>query len=341
MKDITFQKLKNKKDADGYGEDSWGVWLESLVSKESLHVTQDEMIGRNTTKFLGPLWMKNAARNLPHVIRGGKSIKDLVGTEKDRPAIIVGAGPSVYNHKHLDLLKKSGFKGVIVATDRMLVPLLKKKIVPDYVLSIDGHAKLIPQFYEHPLVKESASQIKAALGLYVSPNLTRLLNRVGMAIYWFSPSANKTVIMMTASKKNPNGLLAIQTGGNTGTTSWVFSWVILEANPTCLIGFDFGYPEGTNLEKTYYYTGALNELPDDKTACALYVAPFYQEMYHPIFKTKAIIDPVFTKYRYVFLTKIKNDLPENIRVYNATEGGTLWGDKVECIQFRDFLSLVA
>lgn len=336
LNDLLFQKLKKKKSDDGFADKSWQEWLAFLVKNTKIHDTSDDIVGKSTTLKLEPLWMKNTAKNLSYIIKNGKSVKDLENSEKGKSAIIVGAGPSIWIHKHLELLQKSDFNGIIVATDKMLIPLLEKEIIPEYVVSIDGNPELIPAFYRGSLVRKYASEIKALVCIYVSPNLTKLLKKIGMEIYWFSPTSEKRILLMTASKRNPKGLIALRTGGNTGACAWILSWGILKCNPVALIGFDFGYPEEVKLEATPYYSGALKMLPD-KTDVALRVSPSYQTIYNPAFKTRAKIDPAFDHYRRVLLEWIKYDLPPEVELFNSTEGGTLFGDRIKCIPFAEFL----
>ena len=83
------------------------------------------------------LWMYNFVRN-SHDFLNGKSLKKLsifknksVKPKKStNSAIVIGAGPSIRNNKHLELLAKSNYKGAIVCTDRMLIPCLKNGITP-------------------------------------------------------------------------------------------------------------------------------------------------------------------------------------------------------------------
>lgn len=298
--------------------------------------TDQNIVGRNTSR-LEALWMHHFARNLPYILKSDKSLRTIRDSDKhkDSPAIVVGAGPSLYIHKHLDLLKESSFGGVIVATDRMLIPLLKKGITPHYVVSIDG-SEHIPPFYKHKLVKTNATEISVLLGAYCSPNVAKIIMRYKMDVYWFIPTFDKKLVFATATKINPNGLLGIRPLGNTGASAWVLSWSILKCNPTCLIGFDFGYPEGTPLETTGYYSGALKLVPQDPIASSIIVSPKYPTIYHPIFHTKAKTDPVYTHYREAFLESIR-DLPLHIKIFNCTEGGTLFGNRIECVPFARFL----
>ena len=62
-------------------------------------------------------------------------IKELRGVYKDKPVIIVSAGPSL--DKNIDLLKEVEGKALILATDAALGGLLKRGIRPDAVFSIE------------------------------------------------------------------------------------------------------------------------------------------------------------------------------------------------------------
>ena len=338
VSDVTYLKLKKRKNEDNCAEETFDKWLNKHFGDIRLHDTDGDSISKYTVQHLDPLWMGNLARNLPFILKDGKSIKQLVDTEKDKASVIVGAGPSIYKHKHIEMLKESNFKGIVCSSDKMLIPLLKNDVIPNYVISIDAHSQLIPAFYKHPLVKKNADKIKVVIGTFVSPNLTKLLRKLGLDTYWFSATGERRMILLTVSEHNPNGLLSLRSTGNTGALSWVFSWSILKCNPTCWIGMDMGYPEGTNLEDTPYYSGILNT--PDKTVSALAASPKYEVIYNPAFKCYAKVDPVFKGYRTELLRAIENDLPSDIIVYNCTEGGTLFGKKIKCVPFKEFLRLV-
>ena len=69
---------------------------------------------------------------------------------------MIGAGPSVKNNNHLELLSKSHYKGTIVCTDRMLIPCLKNGITPYSATCPVILAILIG----HPYCDESPDPIK-------------------------------------------------------------------------------------------------------------------------------------------------------------------------------------
>ena len=54
---------------------------------------------------------------------------------------------------------------------------------------------------------------------------------------------------MVRAKNHTNGLPALQTGGNVGTSSWFVSWKILQCNVVALIGINHAWEEDDPLEK--------------------------------------------------------------------------------------------
>ena len=68
-------------------------------------------------------------------------IKNIENENKEGyPAFIVSAGPSL--DKNIDMLKEVKGRGMIMAVDTAIKPLLKKGIVPDIVASVDPHKPL-------------------------------------------------------------------------------------------------------------------------------------------------------------------------------------------------------
>ena len=49
--------------------------------------------------------------------------------------------------------------------------------------------------------------------------------------------------MMVRAKNHVNGLPAIQTGGNAGTSSWFVAWRILKNDTVALIGINHGWED--------------------------------------------------------------------------------------------------
>lgn len=263
--------------------------------------------------------------------------------------IVVGAGPSIYEHKHLELLSKyihdGRYKGIVVATDRMLVPCLDLGIVPHISVTVDG-SPIIQKFFDHPKVVEYGPQLKIVLTCTTSPLVAETCRKNNCNIYWYNPmfddvrrneSFSRMQKFTTMSDRHPNGLANVSAGGNAGCAGWVFSHSLLRRSPIALIGLDFGFPEGTPLKETPYYSGMINNVGGDTVIAARYG---FEHFIHPIFKTKSYADPVFCNYRASFRETVSK-APSYVQTYNCTEGGTLWGEKITCIPFQEFLDKVA
>src|SRR5437879_11374380 len=96
--------------------------------------------------------MQNYAKNISTILVT-KKISDAPKAKK--PVLVVGAGPSVKARDHLSQLNhwfEESSPGrdaiVIMATDRMLVPLLEAGIIPDYSITVDGNREKIVKWYD-------------------------------------------------------------------------------------------------------------------------------------------------------------------------------------------------
>lgn len=358
-----YRKLIWLKEQQGFGEKDWAVWLTYLGRGVGLTQSMSQMIQETTSKGLYQMWMENLAENL-HIIRYGQeaqllkpanpkphTILELAKPEPtrenppDHTAIVVGAGPSVFQNKHLKLLAESNYKGMIIATDKMLVPCLKEGIVPTVTVSVDG-SPIISKFYQDPIVKEHGDKIKVISTLTVNPIVTQTIIENGGVIYWFAPmfdiwteedSISKLIHFLTRTKYNEKGAPITQAGGNAGATAWIITWELLKSSPIGLIGFDMGYPLDTKLDETPYYSTVLGEgtKPNERIQA---VQGSYTQIYNPYFKTWAKLDAVFAVYRKSLLSMAKEVKPWILnKTFNCTEGGTLFGRGISCMYFKDFL----
>jgi hypothetical protein len=140
--------------------------------------------------------------------------------------------------------------------------------------------------------------------------------------------------LLSKSEKNPKGYLGIQTGGNVGTASWVFSWAILGKSPVVLIGINLGYLEETELNNTDHMVELSNASGDEKTARRL-----YKKIFNPDLNCNVLLDPVFDYYREAFCDLVKRT-PSWLETINATEGGSLFGDNIKQTTLKNFLGKI-
>ena len=338
--DRVYYKLLKQKELDGFEDKEWAEWAGNMVKNVELEKTLNQKI-RAGTKGLVPMWMKNFADNI-ELTRNGKTLRALMVDEITEPpgdkAVVIGRGPSLFRKKHLELLKKSNFDGVIVATDGILIDCLKQGIIPDYAVCVDG-SPVIMKWFDDPLVDSHAKQIKILLNAQVNHRVAERIEEQGFDIYWFEPaldvvdretSITRMLILMTCSDINPKGLVAQECGGNVGATSWGFSWNVLKRSNVAMIGFDYGYPEDMPLEETYYYNKTVENVG------SLQACTFYEKVWHPFFKTVSHIDPAFKSYRENMMDLLTSK-PAWQRTVNCTEGGCIFHPSLEYMYFADWL----
>ena len=264
-----------------------------------------------------------------------KSLRDMAEPKGDS-VLVIGGGPSIAIHNQLETLRDSNYRGIIVACDRMLIPLLKYGIVPQYVVSVDS-SPIIVKFFRHKLVKKHLSEITFLIHIATNPLITRYLYRLHANVYWFlahqvyateaeeENSDAVTLLGMTSTKWHIKGVQTLPAGGNVGVAAWALSWVILHKKNIALIGFDMGYPEGTPLNKTYYYStfiGMTQEKCGKNALASLYANFPYEKSYNPKWKSYSYTDQVFRGYRNIF-NGFLDAAPTNVQTWSCVEGGTL------------------
>jgi hypothetical protein len=341
----TFERLKRLKEDDGYKARTWGDWLTFKSKDISPKASAEE---RASGRGLMGLWCTNFAHNLTDILEGD-SISKLVPEHPEivpkGPSIVVGSGPSIHMHKHLDLLQSAidhkEYHGLICACDSMLIPLLERGIIPDLTATVDGQT-IITKWYDHPLVEKYGSQIKTCLVNSVNPDVVKICKKNKVQIYWFdgmmdglqsSESWTRLQNLMTVSHQNPNGIPAVSCGGNVGCTIWVLNHTLLRRSPIALIGIDLGYPDGTKFQDTPYFSMWIRHC-DSYTASQM-----YKKTYNPCFKTYAYADKVFQTYRAGWLT-LARKVPAWFETFNCSEEGTLFGPGITCMPFHEWLEKV-
>lgn len=355
LSEVELAKIREKKRQDGFQDRTMREWLLYVARDVRIVPTQREMISESTKENLMRTWLQNFARNLPNILKG-KTIADLVPEKPDEvpkgAAVVVGAGPSIYKYKHLELLAESNFKGVIISTDRMLIPCLHHGIIPNLTVTVDGNREKIVKFYDDPLVDKYGEQLKAALITCVAPNVVKRLQKAKAEIYWYHPifddvrqseSLTKIIMDITSTEKDekqyyykPKGVPSMTCGGNTGAASWIIAFELLKRSPIGLIGIDLGYLEGTPLEKTAYYNQLMQASGGDVTK----IMPYYKEYYNPKSKRKVLTDLVFNHYREAWL-EMAAITPAWVETVNCSWETTLFGPNIKQMRFEEFLQMVS
>lgn len=302
------------------------------------------------------LWISNFALNLNDIWdEQSASILSLSGSsDADKHAIVIGKGPSINKKNHLKLLAQSNFSGSIICCDGKLIDTLKSGVTPDkfpkfYVVTVDPLSS-IKRNYDDPIVDKYGSGIKAVFSVVSHPDAVRRARKSGMKIHWMhslvdynegKKSFNYITSVMVRAKNHSNGLPAIQTGANVGTSSWFVGWKILKCNKIALIGINHGWEEDDPWDLILSHTLNNNELPTEPIEIDKSSESFkklFPKLYNPDLDSYFILDPIFQLYRSALLEFIERS-PDWLYTYNATEGGSIFGSRVKNITLKEFLRI--
>lgn len=290
-------------------------------------------------------WINNFALNLEAIWRESSAGEiDLENMSNQNSAIVIGGGPSLSKKNHLEILAESNYNGAVIVVDRVLKKALDKGVTPEkfekfFVTSIEPYDR-IELHFDHKIVDEYGKKIKGLFPIISSPKTINRVRKAGIKIHWFHPlidynegikSFNGISAQMVKTKKN-NGLPALQTGGNVGTTSWFIGWQILKCSKIGLIGMNHGWDENDNPEKIITHG---HENPDAKVDSTLTNLTF-TKIYNPDFNCYCIMDPIYQFYSNALKEFIARS-PKWLTTINATEGGSIFGEKITSMKFSDFL----
>jgi len=295
-------------------------------------------------------WLENFPLNLTNIWKES-SAAELTPTNsktKLKSAIVIGRGPSVKKKGHLELLAKSNFDGAIICCDGALINTLKAGVTPEkfpnfYVVSIDPYSPAM-KFYDDKIVDQYGDKIKGIFSIIVKPTTVENARKSGIKIHWLhslfdyeegKKSFNQISALMVRAKNHSDGLPAIQTGGNVGTSSWFIAWRILKCPTVALIGINHGWNEDDPWEKIISHGSNLvrTDVVDRKNPT---FKKLFKKIYNPDFNCNCILDPLFQFYGSALKEFIAVS-PEWLTTINATEGGSIFGDRIIGMPFNTFL----
>jgi hypothetical protein len=324
-----------------------------------------ELIARATLRKTGKAGLNNAERNFSFI---KKTIRDLgqeIKNERSKPALVISAGPSLHRKKSLETIKQMDFQGHLVAVDGSLGHCLRNGVIPDYVITVDPDPHRIIRWFGDPwlkyrpeddyfrrqdldpalntdevernnelieLVNYYGPKIKVIISSSVSPEIARRCLEANMNLYWWNPIYDDydNPDSLTRQIYKLNKVPCMVTGGNCGTSAWIFAHAIIKSPQVILVGMDFSYPPGTNVKNTQYYEILKEIFPDDPESGLI-------KIYNPYLDETWITDPAYYWYSHSFLEMAPKAL---CKTYNCTEGGILFGDGVEFIKLSDIFTLI-
>lgn len=221
-----------------------------------------------------------------------------------KQAILVGAGPSLFKHNHLEILAKSSFKGIILLPEVILKKALEAGITPE---KFDIYATTLEDswntqgFFQHEIVKKYAPKLRFFISTKSPQTTIDYLKEIGVKDI-------KTLDKQDAVNSS-----------NVGLFSYLVAKTLLKCDQVCLIGCDHGSNE-------YDHLTISEDSPIFKNA-------FVKE-FNPDFGVWTILDPTHQKWKKEFLMTIEK---YPINLVNCTEGGSLFGNGIKSMRFKKYL----
>ena len=322
---------------------------ENLSSAKELQKSIEDIMKKRQYENFNE-WVTNFALNLPN-IWNEKSAKELtppVNQREKNSAIVIGRGPSINKHEHLKLLASSDYQGTIVCCDGKLADALKAGITPDkfpkyFVATIDPYP-LTKKNYEHEIINSYGSKIKGIFTVITNPDVVERARQSGIQIHWLHSlfdynegikSFNSLSALMIRAKNNLHGLPGIQIGGNVGTASWFISWQILKCATVALIGINHGWEEDDTWETIVYHNDKA-QISKGVDRDSPSFNKLFKKVHNPDFNCNCILDPLFQFYSEALKEFIVRS-PKWVATINATEGGSIFGERITSMRFSDFL----
>ncbi|WP_346937726.1 6-hydroxymethylpterin diphosphokinase MptE-like protein [uncultured Clostridium sp.] len=267
----------------------YGSELQEYYS-EIKDVISNICINRNTVKLFSVKWYNTLLENLKFYINGA-SILDYKDKYKDKPAIIVSAGPSL--NKNIDLLKYNN-NNIVITGGRPLKALCERNIHMDFLEIIDS----LPRTFE--VVEQWLDQVECPLVMNETTNSNVTLRHKGEKIV-----ATRHRFIRKAFNYN---IGTIDYGGSVAH-SMVYFAIVMGCNPIIFIGQDLAYTD--NKAHADGIANGENTIKENKKGQDIYV----EDINGKNVKTSLVLN----NFRLQMEDMVESN-PET-RFINATEGG--------------------
>lgn len=265
-----------------------------IISKKVTEVMKAKIIENNTVRYFSKKWFMTFIENLKYVKHSTFS-QDLKDKMKNKPAIIVSAGPSL--EKNIHLLKECKDDFFIITGGRTLKSLINIGVKPDLIAAIDGEETTYELVKEHihlgiPLLFNNGTNEKI------------LINHKGKKIY-------DPALMDFVEHSLGHKMAAISGGGSvahacTGIAAY------MGCNPIVFIGQDLAYTNDKVHASIAEVKGSDKEkIENNKGKYDLYV----DDIYGNKVKTSAVLNGFRLNLEVII------EEYEYIKFINATEGG--------------------
>jgi len=303
-----------------------------------------KQVDSNTANYLYPMWMDNYAHNLK-TARNGDSFDKIYIKNPPKRVLVVGRGPSLFKHNPINLMVKRKFPGVILASDGALPELAKRRIIPEYSMTVDG-SPIIKKWYNPPEVGRIGSKTSALLPITVHPSTAKACQDNGVKIYWWLPylengetfkGITDILQMQTHTKRNPTGISRHNGCGNCGLSAIWFAKTILRTEEIVLVGMDGGYPWDTKIEALHYHENMLKSCGYNEEQVQKMYKIYRFNCWSGIQNQQSAVDPCFELYRNIFIKLAQDITDAGTKIINCSQAGCLVTPEVKCMKFSDYL----
>ena len=199
----------------------WKRKIEFFLNKKSVNMA-------TLSRFEG-IWARNLVANMPLLLRG-QPVSTLFGIHSNKPAIVVGAGPSLSDS--IGDLEKVRQKAVLVCVDTALAVLRHEGIDPDYVVTVDPQPvnRCYLEGYDgEALIVADPTASRFALRHVVADRIRYFWSPFAMAQVFFE------AIGVTAGE--------IAFGGSVSTNAYDLARK-MGCDPVFVTGQDLSFPDG-------------------------------------------------------------------------------------------------
>ena len=269
------------------------IFISNCLKKFITH----SVINLNTYKHFSERWFESFIGNFDYCLNS-TFLSDIKDSVKNKPAIILSAGPSL--EKNINLLKECKDKFFIISGGRTLSKLEEINVKPDLCVIIDGDE------ISYDIVKDNIKN-DIPLAFCNGTNEKIVQKHIGKKIY----DSTGIDFISPIIKKNQSGLFA----GGSVAHACINTAIHIGCNPIILIGQDLAY---TN-DKVHANFCELTEdkykheevLENIKSENDIYVDDIYGN--------KVRTSRSLNMFRENIEKIVKNN--PNVKFINATEGG--------------------
>ena len=290
--------------------------IDSYLSRKNINIA-------TLTRFQ-KLWSRNIIKNHKSFMTN-KGIKNFFGKYKEKPCMVISAGPSL--NDHIDDINKHQNKFIIIAVDSIFQTLEKRGINPDFIIAVDPQYINYKYFeynkYYDPILVSEMSTFPMILEKYRGRII--FFRSVFPLAQWFEK--------FTEAKGE------IDMGGSVSTTAFDFAYR-LGCSPIILFGQDLAFirdrthTRGSYVEKYW-------SLHSDRFNTSLNGS--YKYIHNNLFiRIKSNDNKLINTDRrlMIFLAWFQNkmrDIKDDVKVYNTS----LHGAMIENMAVRNFKEILS